>query len=359
MNINIKNYEEFFLLYADNELTDVQKQIVEMFVKSNPLLKKDFDDILSTVQSPESISYTDKSFLFKNPLESFIDLNNCEKRFVEYHDGALNEEKRSFTETFLSENEEFKEAFELIGKARLEADLDIMYPGKEDLYRHVAKVRYFSFMKMAVAAAVLVFIVWFGRSYFTGQESNPAPMATVLPANTLQDSPVTSPVKINSDLDQKPSTEIADVKEKVIIKEEKQEPIVQYATKLPVKEHSDITVQPKTIKPSENVVQNDIEIKRPELKNALNIKPELPQHEIKEMTAMAAHVDTDVTPMPEKQPELTYASFGAEPSNEYVFFDIPAENLRRSKVGIFIKKVKRTIDRNNPINRLFNGEDVE
>ena len=35
MNVNRNNYEEFFLLYADNELTDLQKAEVLMFLKEN------------------------------------------------------------------------------------------------------------------------------------------------------------------------------------------------------------------------------------------------------------------------------------------------------------------------------------
>ncbi|MEO9004107.1 MAG: hypothetical protein ABI288_05190 [Ginsengibacter sp.] len=37
----------------------------------------------------------------------------------------------------------------------------------------------------------------------------------------------------------------------------------------------------------------------------------------------------------------------------YVFYNISAEEFRKSKVGGFIKKIKRVVERNNPINRLF------
>jgi len=40
-----------------------------------------------------------------------------------------------------------------------------------------------------------------------------------------------------------------------------------------------------------------------------------------------------------------------------VFYDITTEEFKKSKVGGFLKKVKRLIERNNPISRLISGEE--
>ena len=41
----------------------------------------------------------------------------------------------------------------------------------------------------------------------------------------------------------------------------------------------------------------------------------------------------------------------------YVFYDITTEEFKKTKVGGFLKKVKRVIERNNPISRLLSGDD--
>ena len=41
----------------------------------------------------------------------------------------------------------------------------------------------------------------------------------------------------------------------------------------------------------------------------------------------------------------------------YVFYDITTEEFKKTKVGGFLKKVKRVIERNNPISRLLSGDE--
>ena len=67
MNINLNNYEEYFLLYADNELSDKEKHEVENFVKQFPGFEEEFNMVKLTINFPdESVSLVDKSFLIKN-----------------------------------------------------------------------------------------------------------------------------------------------------------------------------------------------------------------------------------------------------------------------------------------------------
>jgi hypothetical protein len=69
LTITTNNYESFFLLYVDNELTELEKQEVEVFVQSNPALHVEFDLIKQTKLLPEQIIYPQKHFLYKQEEE--------------------------------------------------------------------------------------------------------------------------------------------------------------------------------------------------------------------------------------------------------------------------------------------------
>lgn len=88
MDINKNNYEEFFLLYADNELSNSEKEVVEAFVRENIDLKDEFLITQLTIISPDQdIKINDKSFLLKKET-GFITENNCEEIFILYQVGS-------------------------------------------------------------------------------------------------------------------------------------------------------------------------------------------------------------------------------------------------------------------------------
>jgi tellurite resistance protein len=120
MDINRDNYEEYFLLYADNELTDSEKVAVIMFLKENKDLEEEFSMIHHTISKPEqNVILDDKSFLFKNNSLSLINDKNYEEIFALYHDNELTTNERNEVEQFLTNHESLQNQFELIGLARL------------------------------------------------------------------------------------------------------------------------------------------------------------------------------------------------------------------------------------------------
>jgi hypothetical protein len=63
MKINTTNYEEYFLLYIDNELSAEQKLAVVN--EENPSYQKEFELLKQTVLAPEPIEYEDKILLYR------------------------------------------------------------------------------------------------------------------------------------------------------------------------------------------------------------------------------------------------------------------------------------------------------
>src|SRR5947207_23947 len=64
-NINETNFEEYFLLYIDNELSAAKREEVEMFVLKHPGLQDEFITLKQAVLAPEAISYRDRSDLYR------------------------------------------------------------------------------------------------------------------------------------------------------------------------------------------------------------------------------------------------------------------------------------------------------
>src|SRR6185503_18954160 len=101
MNINRDNYEEYFLLYADNELSEQEKNAVEDFVKQYPDLEEELSVIKLSVTKPNvNCVLEDKSFLFKET-NKFINDSNYQEVFILYNDDELTGDERKETETFL------------------------------------------------------------------------------------------------------------------------------------------------------------------------------------------------------------------------------------------------------------------
>src|SRR6266705_1385467 len=111
MNINRNNYEQFFLLYADNELNAGEKNMVALFVQQNADLEEEFLMLQQSVVSPDiNIALQDKSFLLRQE-QKFISHDNYEEIFVLYNDRELKENEEKETEKFIAEHPELQNEF--------------------------------------------------------------------------------------------------------------------------------------------------------------------------------------------------------------------------------------------------------
>ena len=161
MNINRNNYEEFFLLYADGELSAQEQQAVELFIKDNPDVANELDMLMQTKLNDDRIVFTDKNSLYKTN-DAELNLNNYEEQFLLYIDNELTDAGKNKVETFVLQHPQMQENFILLKQTKLEPET-VIFPDKKSLYRKEEKtVIYFSFSRMAVAAAFigLLFLVW-------------------------------------------------------------------------------------------------------------------------------------------------------------------------------------------------------
>lgn len=63
--INLRNYQECFLLYVDEELNTSEKEAVETFVLKNPVLQDEFTLLKNTVLPKEPVIFHNKETLYR------------------------------------------------------------------------------------------------------------------------------------------------------------------------------------------------------------------------------------------------------------------------------------------------------
>ncbi len=367
MHINRNNYEQYFLLYADNELSASDKELVEAFVRENIDLKNEFLIIQLTVSSPdEAIKISDKSFLLKKE-STLITESNYEEFFVLYYDGELTDEQRKETERFAEQNIQFKTEFELIGKSKLTPDNAVIYPWKRQLYKREKHGRVIQpiWMKIAAAAILIGFGLWISFSYFN--ENNITPRISTLPDNAINQPVITKPMqnkisntgkyreKIDSASDivnsaRKLKKNNTEIKEDDFNKPETKDNLV--AIKKEKRKN-------KVVKPDLMETQSHVDL---QLASLDKITEELPVAlAMKENHLQSAHITKQQNEIDsEETPDISSvqtASYNSSNSNDrdYVFYDISVEDFRKSKVGDIFKRVERVVERNNPIAHLFAG----
>jgi hypothetical protein len=163
MNINRHNYEEYFILYMDNELSSDNRRMVETFVQQHPDLKDELELLQQFKLTPDtSITFLGKEELLKESSafsgtggESLITINNYEEWFVLYADNELTPSQKEKAEGFIATHPSVANELALLQKTKLQPET-IVFPDKESLYRREEKVRRIPAIWWRVAAMLLL-----------------------------------------------------------------------------------------------------------------------------------------------------------------------------------------------------------
>jgi hypothetical protein len=327
MIINRNNYEEYFLLYIDRELSAAERAAVEHFVTENPDLRPELEALQSvTLDGTDTISFPGKKELLSTgSLLSIVTAENRTEYFILYADNELSNEQKASVEQFVYHHPEHQQEFELFLQARIEADRTVIFEDKNSLYRKEATVRPISgWFKLSAAVAAAVIFLIFGYLQFNTE--NEAEQGGLYSKNVI-----------------KPAKQDTASGAKLVIPE----------LKLPTEEKA----APELVIPEEKAPADaPVSIKHPEPKaDQIQEAPETPKAarplESAELTAdmdMVAEVETDkvrslhpanlqiVTP---EAPEIADQAQDAELS----IANIPVSE--QSRLGRMIRKTSRFINR--------------
>ena len=135
--IDITNYETWFLLYADNELSAAEKEDVLFFVKQHPSLQQELNSYMEMRFSPAEEKYFDKSSLFSDSMEKKMQvaLKKSELLF-DYMDGELAPEEMIEMNNRIKHDSNLRSSYEELIGIKLQPDPSVVYPNKNELYKY-------------------------------------------------------------------------------------------------------------------------------------------------------------------------------------------------------------------------------
>jgi hypothetical protein len=128
MNINRNNYENYFLLYIDNELCQADKNAVEAFVQEHTDLKQELIMLQQTVLNPEAVSFEQKNSLLK--LES-----SFQETLLLHLDGELGAAEAAVFKNELQANDTLRQEWELLQQTKLQPQDVVIFENKGILLR--------------------------------------------------------------------------------------------------------------------------------------------------------------------------------------------------------------------------------
>jgi hypothetical protein len=162
MNITRHNYEAFFLLYVDKELSAADRKAVESFVKENPDLQMELSLLQQTVVHADDIVLQKKDWLLREE-----EISALQENILLYADDELGAADKNIVESLLKTDATAKLEWNILQQTKLQPDTSVIFADKALLYRKEGgRVTAFAWWRVAAAALILGFGLWAGISVY-------------------------------------------------------------------------------------------------------------------------------------------------------------------------------------------------
>lgn len=162
MNINRHNYEAFFLLYVDKELSAAERKAVDVFVQENPDLQMELLLLQQTVVKADDIVLDKKDWLFREE-----EISALQENLLLYADDELNAADKNTVEALLAADKNAMAEWDILLQTKLEPDTSVVFEDKQSLYRkEEGRIVAIKWWRVAAAAVLLGFGLWTGVSVY-------------------------------------------------------------------------------------------------------------------------------------------------------------------------------------------------
>lgn len=187
MGIDRHNCEDWFVLYADDELDAAGRRMVEDFLATNPDTAGLLESILHVRLKPDDdIRFEGKQQLLKSEEAPVERLSEADREWMLLMaDGEATSEERRRLEDRLAANAALRSEWETLTQIRLRPDPSIVYPDRASLYRRESGYRVMPWLAVSAAASLLIIL---GLRMWPASSDRPAgtlttDMTTVEPAS--------------------------------------------------------------------------------------------------------------------------------------------------------------------------------
>ncbi len=353
MNINRHNYEEYFLLYIDNELSVADKNMVEAFITANPDLAEELIMLQQSIVKPEEFVFSGKEDLLK-PL---IADKRIEEKLLLLLDNELPENEKKQILTLASSNEAIKKEWELLQQVKLSAADKITFEDKPSLYRKETKIIPVAWWRVAAAAMLIGFGLWGAVSYLNRNIQNRgSEMVNISPAKT-QPAAVSPKTETPVVIDNKNTETANNASEEAAIKST---PSVQkdafkssLPTTAPVKNNSTIAA---TEIEEEN--KNDITPANESNINKDDSNKKMIVSVSPETNTIKPENNVEIPSSLKNEYAVNTSFNNSAGTQNFDSFEEEEDKPKKTKLGGFFKRVKRVIERKTKI-KTGNDDEVK
>jgi len=168
MNININNYEAYFLDYHEGSLSPALVKELMEFISQHPELKEEFESFESVkINEAEGISFNNKELLKKSA--KGINAANFDEYAIQQVEGTLSPILQNELKTFIRQNSQYKKDFDLYAKTKLVPET-IVFEDKFLLKKGNKKPYAYYYWSAAASVAIII-----GTYFFLNRNVTPVP----------------------------------------------------------------------------------------------------------------------------------------------------------------------------------------
>lgn len=358
MNINLHNYETFFLMYVDNELLAAEREMVEAFVGEYPYLREELELLQDTVLQMEDDMIIDKTSLLKSAA--------VEEWMLLHVDNELTGDAKDKLLQHIQSNESLQKDWKLLQQTKLDSQEVWVFEDKALLYRkEKSKLIRFAYVRWAAAAALIAAGFFVGVNMLNKPKGAEIAVQPTLPKTTADNANdnASATELVGTEKDDKndegqtvpnenetinQATDISNQQKQLVSSKEEapfkstKKSVISEVTTSQQMEYASFENNKNKLPDNKAIVRNSVVGNESLLNTAgtqdlsINLKEKPEQRTgIKTVANSSKEGNTMV---------MASLNANTDDNNDHIFL-MNEDDVNRSKAGVFFKRLKRTVAR--------------